>query len=61
MRDEEELQALVDYVHINPLEHGLVTMLSDRPHSSFHRDVRNGWLPHDWVTAPGLGGGLGER
>jgi putative transposase len=61
VRDEQELQALVDYVHINPLKHGLVTALSDWSHSTFHRYVRNGWLPRDWAAAPGLGGGFGER
>ncbi len=61
VRDEEELQSLVDYVHINPLKHGLVTTLSGWPHSTFHRYVRNGWLPHDWGAAPDSGGGFGER
>ncbi|MEJ1098732.1 transposase [Pseudoxanthomonas sp. CCNWLW206] len=61
VRDEEELQALVDYVHINPLKHGLVDMVAEWPHSSFHHYVRNGWLPWDWAVSPDSTGQFGER
>jgi putative transposase len=37
VKDEDELQALVDYVHINPVKHGLVSEVSDWPYSSWHR------------------------
>lgn len=33
VRDEAQLQACVDYVHINPLEHGLVESVREWPHS----------------------------
>ena len=60
VRDEEELQACVDYVHINPLKHGLVNALVDWPHSTFHRYVRKGWLPLDWAGEPAATGMFGE-
>ncbi len=38
----------IDYVHLNPLKHGLVSQVKDWPYSSFHRDVKNGLYPQDW-------------
>ncbi len=52
VRDDQALQACVDYVHINPLKHGLVRSVAAWPHSSFHRYVKSGWLPFDWATSP---------
>jgi putative transposase len=50
LRDEGDLRRHVDYVHINPLKHGLVARVSDWPHSTFHRYVARGQLPCDWGT-----------
>ncbi len=61
VRDEAELQALVDYVHINPVKHGLVDRVVSWPHSSFHRYVARGELPVDWAASPDVDGGFGER
>ena len=61
VRDEAELQALVDYVHINPLKHGLVNALEEWPHSTFHRYLRKGWLPRNWAAASNAAGMFGER
>jgi putative transposase len=61
VRNEEELQALIDYVHINPVKHGLVDAVAEWPHSSFRRYVKNGWLPLDWAASPRATGTLGER
>jgi putative transposase len=52
IRDERDFHAHVDYVHINPLKHGLVTHLRDWPYSSFHRYVKNGVYPCDWAASP---------
>lgn len=60
IRDEMDLQAHVDYVHINPLKHGLVASVADWPHSSFHRYVRNGWLARDWAGTLDVAQGFGE-
>jgi len=48
IRDEADLRAHMDYVHWNPVKHGYVTRVSDWPHSTFHRYVRQGVLPRDW-------------
>jgi putative transposase len=50
-RDDADLKRCVDYVHVNPLKHGLVTQVRDWPWSSFHRHVRLGEYSLDWGTA----------
>lgn len=49
LRDEQDFVAHVDYIHINPLRHGLVERVCDWPFSSFHRYVQRGLLPVDWA------------
>jgi putative transposase len=49
IRDEADFGRHVDYVHFNPVKHGLVRRVRDWPHSSFHRYVREGLLPDDWA------------
>jgi putative transposase len=61
VRDERDLQAHMDYIHYNPVKHGLVTHVSDWPYSSFHRFVRLGWLSADWAGDTNLlDGSTGE-
>ncbi|MGE0749182.1 MAG: transposase [Variibacter sp.] len=48
IRDEQDFAGHVDYIHFNPVKHGLVTRVRDWPHSSFHRYVHLGLLPDDW-------------
>ncbi|MCU6434373.1 transposase [Undibacterium sp. Jales W-56] len=48
IRDEEDYQRHVDYVHVNPLKHGLVQRVADWPYSTFHRAVAAGIYPVDW-------------
>jgi putative transposase len=52
VRDEADLKRCVDYVHINPLKHGLVTRVADWPWSSFHRYVVLGEYTADWGSDP---------
>ena len=35
IRNEEDLHMHIDYIHYNPVKHGLVKRVSDWPHSSF--------------------------
>ncbi len=42
IQDERDYRHHVDYVHLNPLKHGLVERVVDWPYSSFHRAVRTG-------------------
>jgi len=49
IRDDTDFERHVDYIHFNPVKHGLVTRVRDWPHSSFHRYVRHGLMPEDWA------------
>jgi putative transposase len=49
IRDEGDFERHVDYIHFNPLKHGLVERVRDWQHSSFHRYVKGGLLPEDWA------------
>jgi putative transposase len=62
IRDETDFAQHVDYIHFNPIKHGLVPRVCDWPHSSFHRYVREGLLPDDWAGVVSESGGkFGER
>ncbi|MBL4884335.1 MAG: transposase [Planctomycetaceae bacterium] len=52
IQSEEELKRCVDYIHINPVKHGLVEKVSDWPWSSFHRYVQMQEYPLDWGGSP---------
>ncbi|MGY4433518.1 REP element-mobilizing transposase RayT [Bradyrhizobium sp. F1.13.1] len=47
IRDDADLERHVDYIHFNPVKHGLVTRVRDWSFSSFHRYVDQGTLPVD--------------
>ena len=47
--DERDLRHHVDYVHINPVKHGLVQRVCDWPWSTFHREVARGRYCLDWA------------
>ena len=49
IRDDADFARHVDYIHINPVKHGMVNRVADWPHSSFHRYVKAGILPIDWA------------
>jgi putative transposase len=62
IRDGDDFARHVEYVHFNPVRHGLVARVADWPYSSFHRYVRDGRLAGDWAgTVPAEMGGFGER
>jgi len=48
IRDERDYARHVDYIHFNPVKHGLIARVRDWPHSSFHQYVARGELPLDW-------------
>lgn len=48
IRDEEDYSRHMDYLHFNPVRHGLVHRVEDWPWSSFHRLVRKGVYPANW-------------
>ena len=53
IRDDDDFGRHLDYVHYNPLKHGLVSCPHDWPYSSFHRHVRDGTYPSDWMCVCG--------
>jgi putative transposase len=62
IRDENDFARHMDYIHINPVKHGLVPRVRDWPHSSFHRMVKLGVYPEDWAGYVSLdGASFGER
>lgn len=61
VRDEADFERHVDYIHYNPVKHGLVARVRDWPHSSFHRYVKLGVLPQDWAGTDAKIAGFGER
>ena len=48
IKDEDDLQDHMDYIHYNPVKHGLVKGPRDWPYSSFHRWVKLGVYSKDW-------------
>jgi len=48
IRDETDLENHFDYIHYNPVKHGLVARPRDWLWSSFHRWVRRGHYQADW-------------
>lgn len=48
LRDDEDVRRHLDYLHFNPVKHGLVHRVEDWPWSSFHRYVADGIYPNDW-------------
>jgi putative transposase len=62
IRDDSDLSRHVDYIHYNPVKHGLVSRVSDWRYSSFHRYVQQGLLPPDWGgDVDEIGVSFGER
>ena len=49
IRDDADLSRHIDYIHFNPVKHGLTDRVSAWPHSSFHRFCAEGKLPKDWA------------
>ncbi len=43
IRDERDLQKHINYIHWNPVKHGLVARLEDWPWSTYHRYVKEGF------------------
>jgi len=48
IRDDADYAAHVDYIHFNPVRHGLVAAARDWPHSSFATWVERGVYEPDW-------------
>jgi putative transposase len=55
IRNEQDLQNHLDYIHYNPVKHGHVKNAIEWPHSSFHRYVARGDYPANWAALPMMG------
>jgi putative transposase len=54
IRNEDDFERHMDYIHFNPVKHGYVQQVMDWPHSTFHRYVREGVYAQDWGGSPGV-------
>jgi putative transposase len=58
VRDDDERERCVEYIHFNPVKHGIVSAPRDWKYSSFHKYVERGIYTPDWgegasVVVPG--------
>ncbi|HET8744797.1 MAG TPA: transposase [Ramlibacter sp.] len=60
IRDEEDFQRHVEYIHYNPVKHGWVSRAVEWPHSSLHRFIREGVVAADWGIGAAIEGQFGE-
>ncbi len=62
IRDEADLERCTNYIHFNPVKHGLVSTPAAWPYSSLHRYIRAGILSGDWGgESTDVDGSFGER
>ncbi len=50
IRDDDDFARHIDYVHYNPVKHGLVERAIQWPYSSIHRYVRDGMMSANWAA-----------
>jgi putative transposase len=62
IRNQDDLNRHIDYIHYNPVKHGLVESPIRWPHSSFEEYVRQGFYRDDWGAKEhtGIDGDFGE-
>ena len=61
IRDEQDYAAHMNYVHFNPVKHGLAASAAEWPFSSFSRCVRLGLYPAEWAMRDAGPAATGER
>jgi putative transposase len=57
VRHEDDFRRHVEYIHYNPVKHGLVQQVRNWPFSSFHRWVKRGDLTAAWGLVRGAAEG----
>lgn len=60
IRNEQDYAAHMDYIHFNPVKHGLVAEVAQWPYSSFQRAVKTGFYPTTWAGGGGATNDMGE-
>ena len=48
IKDEHDFMRHVEYIHYNPVKHGLVNAPGDWAYSSFYQYVKQGRYPENW-------------
>ena len=48
IRDENDLNMHIDYIHYNPVKHGFVKMAKDWKYSTFKNFVKDGYYDENW-------------
>ena len=59
IRDQDDFNRHLDYIHFNPVKHGLCDNAIQWPYSSLHRYVNEGRYPLNWAGDDMADGGLG--
>ncbi len=52
IRDQPDFNRHCDYIHYNPVKHGLVNTPLEWKHSSFRKFVEKGFYKQDWGQSP---------
>jgi putative transposase len=60
VRDEDDFVRCVEYIHYNPVKHGLVVAPFEWPYSSFHKFVKRGIYDLNWGSYNDSGIFMGE-
>jgi len=61
IRNDADMQRHVDYIHYNPVKHGLCPAPRDWPYSTIHRYIETGMLPANWGgNGSAMDGDFGE-
>ena len=59
IRDDVDYERHMDFIHYNPVKHGIAKRVSVWPYSTFHRYVSAGVYPADWSGDPEVAIGKG--
>ena len=51
IRNNDDFERHMDYIHFNPVKHGHVGHASEWPYSSIHRYIQQGWIDNDWAAS----------
>lgn len=51
IRDDDDFEKHLDYIHFNPVKHGYVDRVCDWPYSTFQRYSRSGVYPISWARS----------
>jgi putative transposase len=59
IHNDADMSRHVEYIHFNPVKHGLVKNVRDWPYSTFHKYVEKGLYSSDWAgIKPGSEAGI---